>query len=91
MASGNRWHCNQCNDFDICEGCKRTSVHEHELHAIEIKGAKEDTAEARKARQKRARSIQLHMQLLVHASGCKDPACPSGNCPKMKVLTLTFV
>lgn len=29
---------------------------------------------------------QLHMKLLLHASGCKNEHCPSANCAKMKAL-----
>ena len=37
-------------------------------------------------RRERQRSIQLHMQLLQHASACRNPSCPSANCSKMKNL-----
>ena len=33
-----------------------------------------------------AQSIQLHMQLLVHALQCQRADCPSQNCSKMKAL-----
>merc|ERR1711990_950188 len=48
-------------------------------------------------RRDRHRSIQLHMQLLQHASGCRNQQCPSANCNKMEVcgpkttsITITF-
>jgi inosine/xanthosine triphosphatase len=34
----------------------------------------------------RARMIRLHMHLLEHAAGCRNAACPSANCRKMKNL-----
>jgi len=34
----------------------------------------------------RARQIRLHMQLLQHTAGCRNAACPSPNCRKMKNL-----
>jgi len=37
-------------------------------------------------RRDRQRSIQLHMQLLQHASCCRNQHCPSANCTKMKNL-----
>ena len=53
------------------------------------------TAEDREAdeaqRRERARSIQLHMQLLVHASGCRKENCPSANCNKMKVSAIQIL
>ena len=42
-------------------------------------------------RRDRQRSIQLHMQLLQHASGCQNQQCPSANCNKMKVCALIYV
>jgi hypothetical protein len=41
------------------------------------------TEEQQRSRQ---RSMQLHLQLLQHASGCRNPSCPSVNCSKMKNL-----
>ena len=41
-------------------------------------------------RRDRHRSIQLHMQLLQHASGCRNQQCPSANCNKIEV-TLTYL
>ena len=35
-------------------------------------------------RRERQRSIQLHMQLLQHASACRNPWCMSVGCCEMK-------
>ena len=37
-------------------------------------------------RERKRRSIQLHIQLLRHASACRDLACSSDDCRRMKVL-----
>ena len=41
---------------------------------------------SQQSNEQRQRSIHLHMQLLVHASGCTKSDCPSNNCRKMKNL-----
>ncbi|OQR98352.1 histone acetyltransferase [Achlya hypogyna] len=85
ITSGTRWHCGTCPDFDVCEAChaQKTQVHPHVLEPI---GTVNDTL--RKAREERAKSIALHMQLLVHASSCSAEKgnCTSLNCEKMKEL-----
>jgi len=76
---GDFYRCtNKKCDFDLCKECHKKVKHEHPM---ELKGEikTEDPAQ-------RARSIALHMQLLLHASKCKNPDCPSGNCKKMKTL-----
>ncbi|RLN79171.1 hypothetical protein BBJ28_00008956 [Nothophytophthora sp. Chile5] len=44
------------------------------------------TEEQRRLREQRAKNVRLHMQLLVHSSGCADGNCGSSNCEKMKEL-----
>ena len=29
-----RWHCNTCDDFDLCVNCHKQEEHEHELVQI---------------------------------------------------------
>ncbi|KAJ0409295.1 hypothetical protein ATCC90586_007573 [Pythium insidiosum] len=98
IVSGNRWHCHVCPDFDVCDACNAKEKHEHPLEKIPTSGAAGPgghggqsgahgslTEEQRRLREQRAKNVRLHMQLLVHASGC-DGSCGSGNCEKMKEL-----
>ena len=81
---GYRYHCDSC-DIDFCDRCLRYSgqkLHHHQLRSMAVGGsnqAKKLTEEQRKERQ---RSIQVHLQLLVHSSTCDG--CTSRNCHKMK-------
>ena len=73
INQGVRWHCATCN-FDICSECKEGGKvkHPHELTSMSVAMTEDEKAQDKKAREERQRSIQLHMQLLVHASGCRN-------------------
>jgi len=89
IVSGARWHCNTCPDYDVCDTCfQKEKSHEHALERIQTSGTSEGAERQRKAREDRAKSISLHMQLLVHASACESGLgkCTSLNCEKMKEL-----
>ena len=92
ITVGNRYTCEKCEDFDLCEKCKKTANHKHELKCIKVTNDPTQLAEDAAARRKRSQHIQVHMQLLVHASNCKQPQCKDPrfgtNCSKMKALLL---
>lgn len=93
ITSGYKYHCKIC-DWDICHECRTIlthtkgarNVHQHPLEQKRVNPTAEDREADEAQRRERARSIQLHMQLLVHASGCQKAQCPSANCNKMKAL-----
>ena len=66
-------------------------MHPHPLEQKRVNPTAEDREADEAQRRERARSIQLHMQLLVHASGCRKDNCPSANCNKMKVSLVTVL
>jgi len=88
ILSGYRYHCPTCADYDQCQECVsnvNTKPHAHALQPIAVaSGQQSELTEAQ--RKERQRSIQLHMQLLLHAATCVSPKCPSANCTKMKGL-----
>jgi len=88
ILSGYRYHCPTCADYDQCQECVsnvNTQSHPHALKAIAVaSGQQSELTEAQ--RKERQRSIQLHMQLLLHAATCVSSKCPSANCTKMKGL-----
>lgn len=76
-------------DFHLCQGCYQKM---HKLFTDKfpfrrsVVGGDSQAQLTEEQRRDRHRSIQLHMQLLQHASGCRNQHCPSANCNKMKNL-----
>jgi len=91
INAGYRYDCPECPEFHLCHKCfvhcqmTRQNPHDHRLKKVLVQSENggQLTEEQRRQRQ---RSIQLHMQLLAHAATCRNPACPSANCEKMKNL-----
>jgi len=93
ILSGYRWHCNTCPDFDLCGECYKNpntnrGACTHKMEAIPIEGGGADDngggGLTEHQRRERQRNIQLHIQLIEHASRCNAPTCASQNCAKMK-------
>lgn len=76
-------------DFHLCQDCYQNM---HKIFADKfpfrrsVVGSDSQAQLTEEQRRDRHRSIQLHMQLLQHASGCRNQQCPSANCNKMKNL-----
>lgn len=76
-------------EFHLCQDCYQKT---HKLYADKspfrrsLVGGDSQAQLTEEQRRDRQRSIQLHMQLLQHASGCQNQQCPSANCNKMKNL-----
>ena len=93
ILSGYRWHCNTCPDFDLCTECYKNpntnrGACNHKMEAIPVEGGGADDSGGsgltEHQRRDRQRNIQLHIQLIEHASRCNAPTCASQNCAKMK-------
>jgi len=87
ILSGYRYHCNTCNDYDICYECwtnPNIPRHPHQLQAIPVNTGEQKSQQTDAQRRERQRNIQLHLQLLRHAATCTSPTCHSANCMKMK-------
>ena len=94
ILSGKRFHCNTCPEYDLCEECyKDPKVNRgscnHKLVPIAVESSGEDGTSGgsnltEAQRQQRQRNLMLHIQLIEHASRCKNAQCSSSNCAKMK-------
>nr|CCA24581.1 histone acetyltransferase putative [Albugo laibachii Nc14] len=101
IISGNRWHCKTCPDFDVCDYCHTKEKHRHPLQLIVVApnlpsskavagqslttGDFKTSQQQRRSREAHAKTVRLHLQLLVHSSSCIG-GCASTNCEKMKEL-----
>jgi E1A/CREB-binding protein len=86
---GYRYHCEQC-DLDVCQKCHSAQgpkCHAHPLRAMPVSAGVAAVQLTEQQRKERQQSMQLHLQLLQHASTCAN--CGSKNCSKMKVCFLT--
>ncbi|BDA47644.1 probable histone acetyltransferase HAC1 [Coccomyxa sp. Obi] len=86
IEPGQGFRCSVCQDFDMCTNCKHTVGHQHPLIAHARKIDETRTRMTEEERNERNAQLQRTMALLVHASGCADPDCPSTNCSKVKGL-----
>lgn len=82
IQPGDGFRCTKCADFDLCASCHAQGKHPHPMIAAS-KGGRE---EERERRERMLAHMQRTMQLLVHASACRDGNCPSTNCNKVKML-----
>lgn len=76
-----QWHCSSCDDFDLCEACRPSTQHPHELEKIKslIQAEGPDSSNG-----SRYESIQRCIASLVHACQCRDANCRRMSCHKMK-------
>ncbi|CAJ0578488.1 unnamed protein product, partial [Mesorhabditis spiculigera] len=76
-----RWHCNTCEDYDLCDACKQQYPHEHPMEAM---NSLVDQGGRDQGSSNRYESIQRCIASLVHACQCRDANCRRMSCHKMK-------
>ncbi|KAK2725883.1 CREB-binding protein-like isoform X2 [Artemia franciscana] len=83
-----RWHCKECDDFDLCVNCYKVEKHPHKLYKygfdLDDGGAASDNGPAKNPVEARKLSIQRCIQSLVHACQCRNANCHLPSCQKMK-------
>ena len=72
-------------DFDLCVCCYEKNGHEHSMTRLGMDlGIHDEGAGPRVPKEAPNRAIQRFIQVLVHAAQCRDRACKSPTCAKMK-------
>uniref|UniRef100_A0AC34G7I9 Histone acetyltransferase n=1 Tax=Panagrolaimus sp. ES5 TaxID=591445 RepID=A0AC34G7I9_9BILA len=80
------WHCDICDDFDLCNKCHEIKHHEHKLTKVQslIDVNNSDSTA------KREESVRRCVQVLVHASLCRDINCRRPKCQRLKQILQHF-
>ncbi|KAA3680711.1 E1A/CREB-binding protein [Paragonimus westermani] len=87
-----RWHCNDCEEYDLCSRCYKTENHPHPmvkygLGIDEDSGANEETSDrpaGANSTVDRRSSIERCIKSLLHACQCRDANCRMQTCTQMK-------
>ncbi|XP_060531445.1 CREB-binding protein isoform X3 [Cylas formicarius] len=81
-----RYHCTQCEDFDLCVPCYEKEGHPHRMEKLGLGLDDASSPSDNKANPNEIRklSIQRCIQSLVHACQCRDANCRLPSCQKMK-------
>lgn len=87
LESGQGWKCKSCTDFDVCNTCYSSGEVQRHPHKFVARSVAADLSTASTDLRKQ-RMLQLRMMLdvLVHASKCRDPSCQYAKCRNMKDL-----
>merc|ERR1719210_2455691 len=81
-----RYHCTQCDDFDLCSVCYGREGHPHRMEKLgfDLGGTAEAASASENGNPDRVTAIQRCINSLVHACQCRDANCRSPSCHKMK-------
>lgn len=89
IVHGFRYHCNECTNFDMCEGCHHcwTAVEDDNDTKFSHRGPPvvhdeshtfsqlivADPVTSKKTEEERAKSLQAYLEVLTHAANCPGP------------------
>ncbi|KAL3316602.1 hypothetical protein Ciccas_004748 [Cichlidogyrus casuarinus] len=82
-----RWHCQQCEEFDLCQKCKDEFGHEHPLKKLGPEDAKAgDERQDPLGTQSSNEKLQRLTQAFTHSINCRDSNCRQQMCSNLKRL-----
>ncbi|XP_041359356.1 CREB-binding protein-like isoform X4 [Gigantopelta aegis] len=81
-----RYHCQVCDDFDLCTACFKKEGHPHKMDklGLDLDDGSYTGDKQENPQESRRQSIQRCIQSLVHACQCRDANCRLHSCQKMK-------
>ena len=81
-----RFHCNTCEDFDLCVNCNGKVTHEHKL----VRRTPENDPEAQNSKASaelnKKQAFMETLKNLPHAVTCRDANCRVRNCVRMRMI-----
>uniref|UniRef100_A0AA85KJY4 histone acetyltransferase n=1 Tax=Trichobilharzia regenti TaxID=157069 RepID=A0AA85KJY4_TRIRE len=87
-----RWHCNDCEEYDLCSRCYKTENHPHPMVQYGL-GIDEDSSTNEESGDRpsgagtipdRRSSVEGCIRSLLHACQCRDANCRMQTCAQMK-------
>jgi E1A/CREB-binding protein len=82
-----RYHCTECEDYDLCESCYKVVRHEHPMEKLGFNmGDVDSNSSSKNAPLTREQRNKKRNEFLIHACQCRDPSCSKPLCIKMKQL-----
>ncbi|VDM34683.1 unnamed protein product [Hydatigera taeniaeformis] len=86
-----RWHCNECDEYDLCNQCYKRENHPHPMEqyglGIEEEGSNangESSGDRPAGSTDRKPNLVSCIAALVHANQCRDANCRMATCIQMK-------
>ena len=85
-----RWHCNECDEYDLCNRCYKRENHPHPMEQYGL-GIEEEGSNANGESSgrpvgtvDRKSSLLSCITALIHANQCRDANCRLSTCLQMK-------
>ncbi|MCO5570371.1 hypothetical protein L7F22_024091 [Adiantum nelumboides] len=87
LEAGQGWRCKTCTDFDVCSACYSSGEVQRHPHKFMARATAADLSTANPdLRKQRMLQLRMMLEVLVHASKCRDPSCQFAKCRNMKEL-----
>ncbi|CAG2120233.1 unnamed protein product [Medioppia subpectinata] len=86
---GIRYHCGQCDHFDLCVACYQRDGHTHAMDQLILIGQWVEVATVANGQSPR-QAIQRCAQTLAHSCRCRDANCALPSCHKYKKVAQHF-